>query len=239
MFHIIIRGKNCAPYLRKCIKSLYGQTFQDWHAVIVLDPPTDDSAIIAFELKKEDHRIEVHLNKEQKGLGYNLWNGIRLSNAYDNDIIAILDADDKLAPDALETVLWTYRSYQNGHCLATYGSYIQKSNKRITSTSSKYPRGSKVRTSKWRASHLKTFKFKVFKHIPKEYFQYNGKWCKAASDRALMYSIIEIAGLERCKHIGRPIYIWRDNYQHTTSRSRQKKWDKIMRKKKPLKKVKF
>ncbi|MCE5265131.1 MAG: hypothetical protein LLG97_16565, partial [Deltaproteobacteria bacterium] len=85
--------------------------------------------------------------------------------------------------------------------------------------------------------HLKTFKYKVFKHIPQQYFMHDGKYGKAASDLALMFSIIEIAGMENTHFIKDPIYWYRYPTPTTMNRESQKRWRDIFRSKKPLKRI--
>ena len=164
------------------------------------------------------------------GLGYNLYHGI---NKCEGDIAFVLDGDDYLHPKALTIVR---RAYEKYNCLVTYGSYIKMSKGRTTKVSRRevvMP----IRKTKWAASHLKTFKLDLWKHFPEEYMKHKGIWAKAASDRALMYGLVELAGVKRCHHIEKPVYYWRDNTKQKTNRELQKKWDEILRKKKKLRKV--
>jgi len=150
-------------------------------------------------------------------------------------VICIVDADDTLDPRALEIV---NKHYERKGCLATHGSYIKNSKGRKTRVSKPYPEGVKVRKSKWRGSHLKTFKFKLWKHFPKKYLQDDkGNWGEAASDLGLMFTIIELAGLKNVRHISKPIYLWKDNTKFKTNLNKQKKWAEIFRSKKILEAV--
>jgi hypothetical protein len=81
-------------------------------------------------------------------------------------------------------------------------------------------------------------RYGLYKHIPDSYLQDDrGHWAEAASDRAVMYAAMELAGLDRCKYIRELIYVYRNNTPYTTNRERQKRWDKMLRKKKPLKRL--
>lgn len=168
------------------------------------------------------------------GLGYNLYHGISECGAEDEDVVCIVDADDFLDTRAFSVV---NKAYKDEKCLVTYGSYIKMSKGRKTVVSKKYKTWTDVRKNTWHGSHLKTFKFKLWKYFPKEYMMHDGVWAEAASDRALMYGLIELAGYERCKHIKDPIYFWNDTASHKTDSKLQEKWDKIMRKKEPLKRI--
>jgi hypothetical protein len=72
------------------------------------------------------------------------------------------------------------------------------------------------------------------KHIPQEYFMHNNEWGAAASDLALMFSVIETVGFTRCRCIDRPIYIYRDKSEIALKRLTQMKWARRFRKKDPL-----
>jgi len=228
---VIIRGRNCEKYLPKCIKSLRKQKV-DWAGILILDNPKDNSYNVAADLTK-DLPIDIFLHSERRGLGYNLWFGITNCKAQDEDIVCILDADDYLHPKALKRVR---KTYEKG-CLLTYGSYVKLSKGRRTKISKAYKVNVEPRKAKWHGSHLKTFKFKLWKHFPKECLMHKGKWAEAASDRGLMYSLMELAGMKNCRFVKKITYYWKDNYRNSTNVKKQKKWDAIFRAKKPLKKV--
>jgi len=59
----------------------------------------------------------------------------------------------------------------------------------------------------------------------------------AASDLALIFPIMEMAGLNRCHHISKPTYYWRDSYGGNTKRALQIKCEKIVRGKKKWQRV--
>ena len=228
MYKIVIRGRNCGKYLKKCLKSLRKQEVE-WEGLLILDAPEDNSYKIAKKLVV-DLPIEIVLNPKRMGLGYNLWWGIENCGARQEDVVCILDADDYLHKRALKVV---EKAYKKGFLL-TYGSYIKLSKGKPTRVSRKY-KTNNVRKSAWHGSHLKTFKYKLWKYFPEDYFKHKGKWAEASSDRALMYTLMEIAGMKKCKFIDKAIYFWRDGYKHSTSRKKQLKWDTIFRGKKPLK----
>lgn len=236
MIHLLIRSLATNKYLGDCFTSLRKQSV-DYRGVLILDPP-GNGYVHSKHLPPDcdTSKIKVIRNKVRMGLGRNVWLGLQQINymADDEDIVAVLDGDDYLRYDALSKVQRTYGKYK---CLATYGSYIKLSKGRTTKISNPYPEKGKVRKLPWHGSHLKTFKWKVVKHLPREYLQHEGRWAAAASDLALMFSVIELAGLPNCRHVKSTIYYWRDNYKHSTNPSLQMKWERIMREKKPLKRL--
>lgn len=209
------------------------QTYANWRAHLVLDAPIDDSVAVAKQVISVAHLpVKLTVRKERMGLSYNMWHGIHEAKPEKEDIIAILDADDKLYTEALATVKERYDAKPD--LLLTYGSYKKHSKGARTRISRAYRRGTKVRKAGWHASHLKTFKYKLFKRLPAEEMQYKDMWLPAASDVALMIPLIEMAGLRRCKHIHKMIYLWRDNTPQKTDRAKQIRCENIVRKKKPL-----
>ncbi len=238
MFRFVCRGWNCAPYIDACINSLLKQTVSDWTATLIIDKSEDTSVEIAKQWANVDKRITVYSNTTRMGVCYNMWRGIQLAGKDPDDIICCLDLDDMLTPDALAVVKHEYRLKET---MATYGSFILES----TGIKSRVCREVRhahesaplVRQTKWRYSHLKTFRFGIFRHIPQEYFMHKGEWGKAASDLALMFCVIETIGIPRCKYISRPIYIYRDKSEITLNRGTQLKWASRFRSKKPLPKL--
>lgn len=231
MIYVVIRGRNCAKYLRKCLTSLFEQTYTEWRAMIVLDAPEDNSVAVARKFCDEDRRLHMYVNETHKGLGQNMWFAIKWTYAIlrlvPEDILAILDADDILHEKALGKVAKTYAKHPD--CLITYGSYIKVSKGRKTRISREYPKDAKVRKYQWHASHLKTFKAKLVPYIEQDWFIHKEKWIPCASDVALMLPLMELVGLKRCRHISKGIYFWRDTAKDRKSREKQIKWEKIIR----------
>lgn len=232
MYKILIRGYKCAPYIDKCMHSILRQKVTDWEVLILLDTATeeDKKAAEAYVCDK----VMVSINPERMGVAYNIYNGIHMMCPEDEDVIVIVDADDWLRDDALKVV---DKAYRKKKCLATYGSFnfsVKLTKSRICK---QYPQAVKVRSYKWHGTHLKTFKFKVFKHVPEDYFKWKKEWLIAASDLALMFPVMELAGNSNCYHIKEPIYYYRTTYEHSVRRETQKRAEKRVRSMKPLKRL--
>jgi len=234
MICLVIRGRNCANYIADSLKSALKQNV-DFRAFVVLDAPKDGAQKYVIK----DDRIKTHVHAERKGLCFNMWFGINRAidvwNLKDEDVIGILDADDKLLRGAFKIVNKRYNN--NPNLLLTYGSFIKKTKGRKTKTSKAYPANANVRQWPWRGSHFKTFKVKLFKHLKEDAFKHKGEWLNAASDLALMFPLMELAGLDRCKHISKPIYEWRDSYADSSNSKWQKQCVKIIRSKPKMKRI--
>jgi glycosyltransferase involved in cell wall biosynthesis len=88
-------------FLRECLESVQGQTFEDWEAIVVDDASTSRHAEeMATELG--DPRMRVLRHAENRGEGAARNTGI---SAAESHLIASLDADDRWAPDYLAASL--------------------------------------------------------------------------------------------------------------------------------------
>jgi len=250
-FFLLIRGRNCEKYAKKCLSSIKAQTIAKHEHVIILDAPTDNTEKVVRAFKFNSKHTSPYVWTARQGLAWNMWFGIKkiaehqtVHQPYgdgkgdsclinDEDVVAVVDLDDWLPNNALSTVRKVYDKHPN--CLVTYGSYIKVSKGRKTKISKPYPVGADVRKHKFHASHLKTIKWKVLKNLPVDCLKdKNGNWLQAASDVAMIIPCMEMAGLENCYHVSTPTYYWRDNTPHKTNRALQIKCEKIVRAKKKL-----
>ena len=92
---------NAAAHLPAALDSLRAQTFVDWNCICVDDGSTDASGAILARAAAEDGRLRVLV---QANRGVAAARNALLSAA-DSEWAFFLDADDRLAPDCLETLL--------------------------------------------------------------------------------------------------------------------------------------
>lgn len=95
---IIIPVYNVEKYIRKCIESVFEQSFLDWEAICIDDGSTDNSYNILKEFANIDNRIRIRKQKNQ-GLAATRNRGIKIS---EGDYLCFLDGDDYLHAHALE-----------------------------------------------------------------------------------------------------------------------------------------
>ena len=95
---IIIPIHNVEKYLRKCLDSIFNQTFQDFEIICVDDGSTDKSLDILEEYKKKDGRFVI-IRQRHSGAGAARNNGIKFAKG---KYIQFLDADDYFEPNMLE-----------------------------------------------------------------------------------------------------------------------------------------
>lgn len=98
---IIIPVYNVEKYLKPCVDSVIGQTWQDLQIILVDDGSTDACGRICDEYAAKDPRVVV-VHKENGGLSDARNAGLPLAVG---EFILYLDSDDFLEPDAVETLV--------------------------------------------------------------------------------------------------------------------------------------
>lgn len=106
LISVIIPSYNYAKYLPECIESVRAQSYPAWEAVIVDDGSSDGTEQIAPALIANDPRIS-YFRKENGGVSKARNFGIQHSRG---EYILPLDADDLLAPTALEDLCKALRN---------------------------------------------------------------------------------------------------------------------------------
>lgn len=115
---------NKAPYVRKAVESVVGQTYHDWELVVVDDCSTDDSAAVAEQIA--DRRIRVVHLVENGGVGAARNRGVAESTS---QWICFLDADDWWEPTFLEEMAGVIERHPNAGIYGT-SYYIVKNGRR-------------------------------------------------------------------------------------------------------------
>lgn len=96
---ILVAVYNAEPWLRQCLDSLRAQTLADIQIICVDDASTDGSAALLDEYARLDSRIIVLRQDENRGQAVARNRAITVA---DGTFMTMVDADDWLAPDALE-----------------------------------------------------------------------------------------------------------------------------------------
>ena len=114
------------------------------------------------------------------------------------DIVVSLDGDDWLSDNS---VLSTVAAMHAQGAWVTYGSFVYADGR--AGFAAPYREGEDVRSSPWRATHLKTYRAGLFQRIRRE----EREWPAGAPvpwDMLVMFAAIEMAGWERvtfCPHV--------------------------------------
>lgn len=98
---IIVPVYNCEDYIEEAVQSVLDQTCPDWELILVNDGSADHSGEICRKYASRDSRI-TYMEQENKGVSAARNAGI--GKAVGKHIL-FLDGDDKLYPNAVETLL--------------------------------------------------------------------------------------------------------------------------------------
>jgi len=118
LFSILIAYYNNFDFFKDCYQSILKQSYQNFEVIIV----DDHSQIEAFEklkeLTKNDSRIKIFRNEENKGVGFTKGKCIERASG---EICGFLDPDDAIIPEALEISVEEYK--KNKNIIATYSKF--------------------------------------------------------------------------------------------------------------------
>lgn len=107
---VIVPVYNGQHYLRKCIDSILGQTFENFELLILDDGSTDQTPDICEAYAAKDHRVR-HIAKVNTGCYHNRLTGFYKASG---DYITTIDADDYyLSNDVFE---FLYQKIQEKPC---------------------------------------------------------------------------------------------------------------------------
>tara|TARA_B100001094_G_scaffold333176_1_gene409272 strand:- start:3158 stop:4792 length:1635 start_codon:yes stop_codon:yes gene_type:complete len=183
-------------WIGKTIESIKNQHVKSWRCFIGDDKSGDKTGSKVKEAIEEDKRFVFRKNTQKKYALKNINDLIEEANPDDEEIIIILDGDDWLTN---EHVLDTLNKYYDDGSLVTYGSFIEYPTGRIGQESTKYSADviekNTFRSDLWRASHLKTLKYKVWKKIEKkDFLNSRGEYFQSSYDQAIMLPALEMCG---------------------------------------------
>lgn len=100
-FTVIVTAYDNDAYLPSCLESVAHQTYQAWNCLVVNDASPDNTSAIAHGYADRDDRFQVLDLASNQGRHLARKQG---AACCEGDYALFLDADDELAPDALENI---------------------------------------------------------------------------------------------------------------------------------------
>ena len=105
MYYVLIPVYQAKAWLDPCLASVFAQTEQNFHIILVDDGSTDGSGALCDAWAEKDPRVEVVHQANSGPYGARRAAIARcLKEAEGEDWAVFLDADDSLKPKALETI---------------------------------------------------------------------------------------------------------------------------------------
>lgn len=206
-FKIVIPVYNAEKYIEHCLTTALEQSYRNFEIIVINDASTDKTGEIIDAIQK-DFNFEVIHNKVNVTALPNLITGIKKICKNDNDIILTLDGDDSLFHvDVLKYL--NEEIYQDPFIWLTYGQYVETISHNIGCTHQIPDTRTYRRSGIWCTSHLRTFKYHLWKRIKDEDFRdKNGNYYRSAYDNAITFPMVEMAGNKRCKFISEILYLY-------------------------------
>ena len=241
LFNIIVPVFNAEKYIEKCLNSIIKQSYRNFQVKVIDDCSTDSSYELALEICNSYKNFSISKNPRRLGSLNNIYKLLSLRVKEPSKTIDILvDGDDYLYSGDVLNIL--YEKYLNTNCLITYGSHL--SSKGVQGK--KYPKLIRefnlYRKYFWYASHLKTFRHDLWLSIDQRDLEdLNGRYFSVASDLALMFPMLEMAG-NRQEFIKDILYVYNDQNpisDHNIRRKEQILAAKEIRRKKINKRKNF
>ena len=195
---------NCDRYLKKCLDSIKNQTYSNWICYLLNDLSTDSSKKIAQEYCSSDSRFVLIDNDKKYYQPGNYDQILRSELAQDEDIVIEVDGDDWLATnEAFQKVV---NEHRKGY-LITHGSFIYSDGRPGFSRPFTV---NQLRTSIANATHLRSWRAKLWKSINKQDLFVNGWYAETAGDVFFMLPMLEMAGDSRIIHMKDILYIYNE-----------------------------
>ena len=234
-YKIIVPMYNVENWIGKNLLMIKQQDYENFQCVVCDDMSTDGSIDAAKTAIDGDSRFSLITNKEKKFALRNIYESIIYSNPEDDDVIATVDGDDWLANAGVLSIIKEY--YESSDIMMTYGSYIRWPTGEMSSLSM-YPdwviKQNAFRDYQWMATHLRTFKYNLWKRINKEdLLGDDGDFYKMAWDLAFGFPMLEMSS-GKFKHISDTLYVYnRDNpiNDDKVNKDLQLGLDKVIRRK--------
>mgnify|MGYP001289777002 FL=1 len=221
LFNIVVPVFNSEKYIEKCLNSIIKQSHQRFQVQVVDDCSSDSSYEIASSICEKNKNFKIFRNHRRIGALNNISNLLnRKIKEPSKTIDVIIDGDDFLYTSDVLNII--EEKFIKTNCLITYGSHI--SSKGVQGK--KYPRFIRefnlFRKYFWYASHLKTFRHDLWLAInPQDLLNKNREYFSVASDLAIMFPMLEMAG-NRQEFISDILYCYNDSNPISDHKIRRK-----------------
>jgi len=214
-FSVLVPVYNTSEYLRECVESILGQSFQDFELVLLDDGSKDNSGTICDEYAKKHSNVRV-IHKENEGLMMTRRRGFREAQG---DYFICVDSDDKLWDDrALEKihdtigktgcdlVIYNYIYGEGGGREQRASSLLEYETGHVFAGEEKHILYKKLLTTNNMNNMWIKCPARHVVDIDVDYTQWKSEICRAED---LFQSYPMLAGADRIAYITDPLYYYR------------------------------
>lgn len=223
---IITPFYNPGEFLETCVGSLMSQKYDNFQVIFVDDCSTDGSY---DKLPKDDPRAIIIRNETRKTALENIHDAI-MNHCDPDDIVVLIDGDDWLPNKGVLSYIDNF--YNSKDCWIMYGQAMWTDGRK--GFASAYPQEDfqNLRKAPFRVSHIRTFRAGLYQKIKEQDPTFscmknnNNEFYKMTYDVAIMFPIMEMAGLDKISFNDTTLYIYNRNNPISDDRVNQKlQWD--------------
>lgn len=202
---------NPGEFLETCVNSLMSQKYDNFNVIFVDDCSNDGSYNL---LPKDDERAIIVKNEVRKTALENIHDAI-MNHCDPNDIVVLVDGDDWL-PNK-NTLSHINDFYNQSDCWIMYGQANWTDGRRGFASAYSEEEFKNLRKSQFRVSHIRTFRAGLYQKIKEQDSEFscmkdaNGDFYKMTYDVAIMFPILEMAGVEKVAFNDMILYIYNRN----------------------------
>jgi glycosyltransferase involved in cell wall biosynthesis len=199
-FKIVIPSYNNEKWYEANIASILNQTYKNYDVLYIDDASTDNTYQVVSNIVSDLPNWKVVSNEQNMRRGYNLspYNPLLIDFIEsDDDILVFIDGDDWLYDDKVLESL--NNLYNENEYWMTYGKFVcypsgDLGNPQNTPYPIEVHEQNAYRRDTWRASHLRTFRWHLYKQIKKEdlIFSKTGEFYFHAEDLATSFPCLEM-----------------------------------------------
>jgi glycosyltransferase involved in cell wall biosynthesis len=223
-FPILIAHYNNFEYFKDCYKSIQNQTYQNFEIIIVDDCSTDGSFEKLTDFTKNNPKIKLFRNEENRGVGFTKRKCVELATG---EICGFADPDDKLSENALFESINNY----DENTIATYSQIYMCDE--FLNVKEIFSQTKKVKNYKslFLNLHFEVAHFFTFRKSAYEKTSGINPELSSAVDQDLYLKLYEIRNF---KFIKKPIYFYRlhkkgVSQEQSKKEKLNKNWDVVIR----------
>jgi len=108
LVYIIVPAYNSESYIKRCLDSLFSQTYKNIKIIVINDGSSDNTSTVLEEYSNQHNNIIV-INQDNKGLSGARNSGLNIIPFSEESFITFVDSDDYIEPDYIEKMIHILR----------------------------------------------------------------------------------------------------------------------------------